>query len=356
MSGNRFLDRLTSGETILVAEGYMWEFDRRGYLQRGSNAPEVVVEHPDLVKAMHQEFVHAGSDVVLAFTYCAHREKLKSINREDDVEKLNRQALQIAKEVAKETGALLAGGICHTRVYDEKDPVAVEKCRQMFKEMIEWAVEAGVDYITGETFDILSEALLAVDCIQKYGKGVPAVITFAPYCPDETVDGVPIPEACRRLEDAGAAVVGVNCARGPKTMIPLLKDIRKACKGPIAALPVPFRCQDHCRTFYSIKDEETGDFLYPRNMESARCNSKDIIQFAKEAKEIGVQYLGLCCGNTAGQMRDLAETLGRKPPASRYSMDMSQSAIQGTNADKISPTAMKTRLYMFGKSDYTQKN
>jgi betaine-homocysteine S-methyltransferase len=53
---------------------------------------------------------------------------------------------------------------------------------------------------------------------------------FAPYCPDETVDGVPIPEACRRLEDAGAAVVGLNCARGPKTMIPLLKDIRKACK------------------------------------------------------------------------------------------------------------------------------
>lgn len=51
----------------------MWEFDRRGYLQRGSNAPEVVLEHPDLVKAMHREFVHAGSDVVLAFTvslYC----------------------------------------------------------------------------------------------------------------------------------------------------------------------------------------------------------------------------------------------------------------------------------------------
>lgn len=52
----------------MVAEGYMWEFDRRGYLQRGCNAPEVVLEHPDLVKAMHREFVHAGSDVVLAFT------------------------------------------------------------------------------------------------------------------------------------------------------------------------------------------------------------------------------------------------------------------------------------------------
>lgn len=355
MNRKGFLERLNSGDAILVAEGYMWEFDRRGYLQRGSNAPEVVLEHPDLVKAMHREFVHAGSDVVLAFTYCAHREKLKSINKEDKVEKLNRQALQIAKEVAEETGALLAGGICHTRVYDPQDPVAVEKCHNMFKEMIEWAVDAGVDYITGETFDILDEALLALECIQKYGKGVPAVITFAPYCPDETIDGVPIPEACRRLEEAGAAVVGINCARGPRTMIPLLREIRKSCKGPIAALPVPFRCKDDCKTFYSLKDEETGDFLYPRNLESNRCNAKDVIEFAKQTKEIGVQYVGLCCGNTAGYMRDLAETLGRKPPASRYSMDMSRSSIQGNEADAVNPLARKTRLFMFGGSDYRAK-
>lgn len=45
-----------------------------------------------------------------------------------------------------------------------------------------------------------------------------------------TTDDVPIPEACRRLEEAGAAVVGLNCARGPETMIPLLREIRKVCK------------------------------------------------------------------------------------------------------------------------------
>lgn len=54
------------------------------------------------------------------------------------MEKLNRQALQIAKEVAEETGALLAGGICHTRVYDPHDPVAVEKCHNMFKVRIKY--------------------------------------------------------------------------------------------------------------------------------------------------------------------------------------------------------------------------
>lgn len=62
------LERLKSGEDVLVAEGYMFEFARRGYLSRGSYVPEVVLEHPDLVRAMHNELVHAGSDVVLAFT------------------------------------------------------------------------------------------------------------------------------------------------------------------------------------------------------------------------------------------------------------------------------------------------
>jgi S-methylmethionine-dependent homocysteine/selenocysteine methylase len=51
-----------------VAEGYLFEFERRGYLKAGAYVPEVVLKHPDLVKSLHEEFVHAGSDVVLAFT------------------------------------------------------------------------------------------------------------------------------------------------------------------------------------------------------------------------------------------------------------------------------------------------
>ena len=60
--------------------------------------------------------------------------------------------------------------------------------------------------------------------------GLPAVITLTAYVPDRTVDEVPIPEACRRLEEAGAAVVGINCGRGPSSMVSLLKEIKKACK------------------------------------------------------------------------------------------------------------------------------
>src|SRR6201746_50549 len=93
------LDRLASGP-VLCAEGYLFELERRGYLQAGAFVPEVVLEHPEVVAGLHRDFVHAGSDVVEAFTYYAHREKLRLIGREDDLEPMNRQALALARHGA----------------------------------------------------------------------------------------------------------------------------------------------------------------------------------------------------------------------------------------------------------------
>ena len=43
-------------------------------------------------------------------------------------------------------------------------------------------------------------------------------------------DGFSYPDACLELEKAGADVVGLNCTRGPETIIPLMREIRKVCK------------------------------------------------------------------------------------------------------------------------------
>src|SRR5438105_15589024 len=114
------LDRLEQGP-VICAEGYLFEFERRGYLQAGAFVPEVVLEHPELVAELHREFVHAGSDVVEAFTYYAHREKLRVIGKEDTLEPMHRQALQIAREVADETGTLLAGDLSNTNIFVPED-------------------------------------------------------------------------------------------------------------------------------------------------------------------------------------------------------------------------------------------
>lgn len=61
-------ERIQDGENIIVSEGYVFELERRGYLRAGCFVPEVILEHPKQVEALHEEYVHAGSDVVLAFT------------------------------------------------------------------------------------------------------------------------------------------------------------------------------------------------------------------------------------------------------------------------------------------------
>src|SRR6266542_3694912 len=107
------LQRLEHGP-VICAEGYVFELERRGYLQAGAFVPEVVLEHPEVVRQLPRDFVHAGSDVVEALTYYAHREKLRVIGREGALEPINRAALDIAKSVAAESGALFAGDICNT--------------------------------------------------------------------------------------------------------------------------------------------------------------------------------------------------------------------------------------------------
>src|SRR5215472_4606824 len=101
------LKRLAQGP-VVCAEGYVFELERRGYLQAGSFVPTVLTEHPEVVEQLHMDFAHAGSDVTQALTYYVHREKLRVIGREKDLEPMNRTALKIAKKVAKDTGTMLA--------------------------------------------------------------------------------------------------------------------------------------------------------------------------------------------------------------------------------------------------------
>jgi methionine synthase I (cobalamin-dependent) len=89
------LDRLAAGP-VICAEGYLFELERRGYLQAGAYVPEVVLDFPEQVENLHRDFLRAGSDVIEAFTYYVHREKLRLIDRERDLEAINRAALAIA--------------------------------------------------------------------------------------------------------------------------------------------------------------------------------------------------------------------------------------------------------------------
>ena len=188
-------------DVVVGAEGYLFELERRGYVKSGPFVPEVVLDFPDAVRELHREFLRAGAEVMVAFTYYGHREKLRAIGREDDLEPLNRHALRLAREVASEGDALVAGNICNTWVYDPEAPESSgETVREMYREQVRWAAEEGADLIISETHDYLGEALISLEVIQEFEPAVDRHVRL-----DETTDD-------RRVRVRR----GVQAARGPR--------------------------------------------------------------------------------------------------------------------------------------------
>jgi len=321
------IDRLEAG-TVLVAEGYIFELERRGFLKAGPFVPEAVLKYPQAVQMLHQEFVRAGTDVVVACTYYAHRSKLQSIGIENALERLNVKAIELAVEAARGTGALVAGNICNTWEYDPSELAASEKrVRQIFREQIRWAKAGGADFIIAETFSHYGEALLSLEEIKA--AGLPAVITFSPVAPT-TCDGVSLSDACKRLEDDGADVVGLNCGRGPATMLPTLAEIRQAVSGQVAALPVPYRTHDQQPCFFDLRMQD-GKTAFPVALDPFLLSRFEMADFAVQARDLGINYIGICCGAGPHHVRAMAEALGRTVPAGEYSPEIKLHPIFGEN-------------------------
>jgi betaine-homocysteine S-methyltransferase len=332
MSG--ILERLER-DVVLGAEGYLFELERRGYVRSGPFVPEVVLDFPEAVRELHREFLRAGSDVMVAFTYYGHRDKLRSIGREGDLEPLNRHALRLAREVAAEGDALVAGNICNTWVYDPDAPESSgATVREMYREQVGWAVEEGADFIISETNDFLGEALIGLEVIREHG--LPALVTFASTS-EHTIDGYQLDEACRRLEGAGADVVGLNCSRGPQTLLPLLERVRAAVDCHVAAVPVPYRTTAEQPTFQSLRDPG-GARGFPIALDPFLCTRFEMADFAAAVRDLGVRYVGVCCGGAPHHVRSMAERLGRTVPASRYSPDMAHHPVLG---DEVGETAAR---------------
>jgi betaine-homocysteine S-methyltransferase len=211
---------------------------------------------------------------------------------------------------------------------------SADTVRAMFTEQVGWAADAGVDFVIAETISWLGEALVATEVIKD--AGLTAVVTLTAHKDPQMREGVDPAEACRRLEAAGADVVGLNCSRGPETMLPMLQEIRDAVSVPVAALPVPYRTTARQPSFQSLEDPEAqglpADRPFPTALDPFTCNRYEIADFARAAYEMGVRYLGVCCGAAPHHIRSMAEALGRTPPASRYSADMSKHAYLGSDA------------------------
>jgi betaine-homocysteine S-methyltransferase len=205
-------------------------------------------------------------------------------------------------------------------MYDPDNKAASSKVvRNMYTEQLTWAVEEGIDFVISETNDYLGEALIGLEVIKSFG--LPAVVNLATVQPTETRDGYDYIEACKILADNGADVVGLNCSRGPDTLFPIMRKVRNAVDCYTAMLPVPYRTTKAQPTFESLQANRKR--VFPLALEQFLYDRFAMADFAVEAKSMGINFIGLCCGANPIQIRAMAEALGRQTSASRYSPDMS---------------------------------
>ena len=304
------LQRLKEG-MVLGDGGYVLELERRGYVQAGPYTPEVAIEHPEALRQLHREFLRAGADVLQALTFYGSKEKLATAGYADQVDAINRAAVRIANEVAGDA-ALVAGTLCLTWMYDPNDPASRDRTRRLFDEQIAVQASEGVDFFIGETFSFLGEARICLDAVKK--AGYPAMITFT-LRETKTADGVPVDEAARIVVGEGADIVGLNCGRDPQRMLPLAQIIRKAVPGYVATQPIGFRTRDDLAHFTQLAE-------FPLALDPLTLTRAEMAEYTLRARDMGINYIGSCCGSVAHHVRAMAEALGRKPPASAKSADL----------------------------------
>jgi betaine-homocysteine S-methyltransferase len=304
------LERLREG-VVLGDGGYILELERRGYVQAGPYTPEVAIEHPEALRELHREFLRAGADVLQALTFYASKEKLGTAGYADQVEAINRAAVRIANEVAGDQ-AVVAGTLCLTWMYDPKDPASRAVVRRSFDEQVAVQASEGVDFFIGETFAFLEEARQCLRAIKA--AGYPAMITFT-LRQAQTAEGVPLDEATRILVGEGADVVGANCGRDPERLLPIVEIMRKATPGYVAAQPIGFRTREDLPNFTQLPE-------FPLALDPLTLTRAEMGAYAGRARELGVNYIGSCCGSVAHHVRAMAEALGRRPPASAKSADL----------------------------------
>jgi betaine-homocysteine S-methyltransferase len=313
-------------DVVLGDGGAIFELERRGYISAGPFTPEVVLEYPQAVRQMQEEFVRCGSDVLQAVTYYAHEEKLRVRGLETKVETLNASAMAIAREVANRYGAMVAGNLSNTWVYDADDSASHAETRRQFDAQIASQLGGQPDLFIAETLEYLGEALIALDAIRA--AGVPSMITLGFKYADRTLDGVMLEEAFARLEQAGADIVGINCFRGPDQMLPLAERLRGAVSCPIATQPVAYRTSDEKPYFQVL--EYDGRIAFPLELDPLLLSRRDMADYAVRARQIGVNFIGGCCGTASHHIRAMAEAVGRTVPASRFSPELDKHTIIGS--------------------------
>ena len=268
--------------TLLYAKGI---FINRCY-------DELNVSQPELIRAVHHDYLQAGAEIIETNTFGANSFRLARHSLAGHVRDINVAGAHLAREAAKSFAGFVAGSVGPLGIRIEPlGKTSFEEARTSFREQIAALVEGGVDLLMLETFGYVEELHQAVLAARDVDPKIPIV---AQVTIDE--DGICLdgsdPEAfAARLTEWNVDVVGINCSVGPVAMLDAIERVRAATSLPLSAQP------------------NAG---MPRSVEGRNiylCSPEYMANYAEKFVAAGVQLIGGCCGTTPDHIRAMKSAL-----------------------------------------------
>jgi 5-methyltetrahydrofolate--homocysteine methyltransferase len=281
----------------ILADGAMGTMLFEAGLQFGDPPEAWNLEHPDRVQAIHRAYLEAGSQIILTNTFGGNRFRLGMHNLQAKVPELNRAAVEIAREAAKEAGgrALVAGDIGPSGgILLPVGEMQFAEAVAGFAEQAAALVAGGADVIWIETMSDLEEVRAAIEGVRQASPRLPIIASMTFDTRGHTMMGVTPEEAVRALSGWGAAAVGGNCGNGPDEILAVVQKMRAAAPGVVLV----------AKANAGLPELQNGRAVY-------RAGPKVMADYALAVSAAGAHIVGACCGSTPDHVRAMAEALGK---------------------------------------------
>ncbi len=296
---NRF-EQLFVDHPIVLGDGAMGTMLQRLGLEPGG-APELLnVEAPDTIRAVHQGYVDAGSMIITTNSFGGNRFRLALHNLQARVAELNRAAAQLAREVAGDRVAV-AGSIGPSgELLEPLGTLSFDEARDAFAEQAAALVEGGVDVLLIETMSALEEVKAAIEGVrQAVGDAVPIAVTMTFDTRGHTMMGVSPVQALRTIYEWGIRYIGSNCGNGPEETIAAMTQMAEHKPEDVILI-----AQSNAGI---PRWKSGGEIVYDGTPEV-------MAEYAQRVRDLGVRYIGACCGSTPDHIRAMARVLGVASP------------------------------------------
>lgn len=240
------------------------------------------LEKPEVIIAIHKDYVDSGSDVIQTNTFGANRLKLEHSGLLDKLAELNKTAVLLARE-ASSGKALVAGDIGPTgRLMEPSGELSPKLAQEVYEEQVCALMEGGVDLFSIETMFDLEELKCAVRAIKRLTElPIVASMTFRKTGRGFfTMMGISPKDAVKGLEEEGADVIGANCTIGIKEMVELISEMRLLTKKPL------------------IAQANAGAVKLDGEKEGYEYTAETYAEYAPSLYRAGADIIGACCGSS----------------------------------------------------------